>query len=219
MHKNHVAVKFLNFSKKYFFGILTLSVLFVMSSVFWTSDTVYPLKGERQARLGFPINFFVLNQPAYDGDYPPGAVNGVHVELPFSMFIWALPFLMYLPIAILFAAVLFSDYSNISDAWGMLLSVLILPALFLDVIVAQVALSALLFYVYSSFHRTRPFFRFLTLKYILGAVFLAVILLMLTVKGFTFVSSKINRQTNPGMYLPPPMPIHVDVPTPYPSLQ
>lgn len=57
-YANSMLIKLFNFSKKYFFAIFALSVIFTLSSVWWTSDMHHYQDTKANIQLGFPLNFY-----------------------------------------------------------------------------------------------------------------------------------------------------------------
>lgn len=57
-YANSMLIKLFNFSKKYFFAIFALSVIFTLSSVWWTSNMHHYQDTKANIQLGFPLNFY-----------------------------------------------------------------------------------------------------------------------------------------------------------------
>ena len=128
--------KLFSFSKKYFFPILALSIIFVLPSIWWTTDTPYSQEDMAHIRLGFPLNFISQN----------------HSQNDFSLFV-----------------------QNHGVDFGSILEkgvVFFWHLFFLNIMIVQIVFTSTLFLLYSFVPRADHFFRFLSVKYILFALFL-----------------------------------------------
>ncbi|MDO8604756.1 MAG: hypothetical protein Q7K40_05195 [bacterium] len=102
-------IKFFSFSKKYFFPILVLSVIFVYSSIFWTTDTIYQLEEKYLVDVGVPFAFYSINY-SHIGPIESPQELGIGWQVPAS-FIWNMFFLNIMIVQSVFTIVFFLVYS------------------------------------------------------------------------------------------------------------
>lgn len=109
-------INFLSFSKKYFFAIFTLSVIFVLSSIFWTTDIPYSQEDMAHIQLGFPLDFYLQDSSQNDISYAPKYRNVGFRFWHSSSLVWPLFFLDIIIMQVAFTATLFFVYSLLPRA-------------------------------------------------------------------------------------------------------
>lgn len=143
-YTDSMLVKLFNFSKKYFFAIFTLSVIFVGTSQIWAGKMVYRDEDLRDVQSGFPFGYHSID---FIGANASPA--GLYL-LPQKMNSFSYP--------------------------GQGYRTTILPLFFLNIAIVQVVFMGTLFLLHSMIPRADYFFRFLSIKYILLAFFLFLII-------------------------------------------
>ena len=63
--------KYIQFSTSFFSFFLFISMLFSVSSIFWTTDTIYSVEEKKDVRLGFPVDFIGFDHSREDIVPPP----------------------------------------------------------------------------------------------------------------------------------------------------
>lgn len=139
-------IKLFNFLGKYFFAIFALSVIFVLSSILWTSDVHYYQDTKANIQLGFPLNFYSQDHSQEDiyfmtKDRKEGFMWSSNTVYP-SSFHWSLFFANIIIVQTVFTSILFFVYSSVprADYFFRFLSVkyiFLALFLFLAVIIGQ----------------------------------------------------------------------------------
>ena len=156
-----------------------VSVVFVASSVFWTTDVPYSEGDMAHIRLGFPLDFVSQNQSRHN-----------------------MPILQ--------------QYRNIGFGSPLEDGVIIFWYLFfLNIVIMEIVFGAFFFCVYSLFPNTKIFFRFLSVKYILLALALLVVIVLGSIFG-PFIYYSVFQGKEISTHIAPEM--HVPLPTRLPSI-
>ncbi|KKS46227.1 MAG: hypothetical protein UY07_C0014G0012 [Parcubacteria group bacterium GW2011_GWA1_47_8] len=121
MYNNNMVIKFFSFSKKYFFSILLLNLVFVMSSVLWTGEMVYHDEDLRDVRAGFPLGYSSRDFVGGNNDtvglykYPQKMNSFMYVGQGYTTTIWSLFFLNIIIVQTILTPVLFLVHSLFSS--------------------------------------------------------------------------------------------------------
>lgn len=110
----NMLTKYFNFAKANIAPILLLSIIFSLSSIFWTTDTVYSLEEKQHVTIGFPLRFILLDYSQQDRFVSPEKL-GLGREIPTS-FSWLTFFLNIVTVQIIFTGILFLVYLYIPRA-------------------------------------------------------------------------------------------------------
>ena len=104
-------IQFFSFSKKYFFAVLVLSSVFVVSSGYWASEMVYHDADLRGARSGFPLGYRSTDFGS-EGYVLPQRMNSfMYPGQGYTTTIWYLFFLNIVIMQFVFSAILFLAYA------------------------------------------------------------------------------------------------------------
>lgn len=179
-------INFLNFSKKYFFAFLTLSVIFVGISQLWGGEMVYKDEDLKDLRSGSPVKYRSADFITGDVNIANGVVGLYKYPQKMSGFNYP-------------------EQSTTTTVW---------PVFFLDIVIMQIVFTAVLFFVYSFIPRAEYFFKILSVKYILLVLFL--FLAITIGPAFILTGNRGSQYQETGGSVVPPSPFVNSAPVRYP---
>jgi hypothetical protein len=191
------AKKYFDFVKKFFFPLLAVSVIFVLSSVFWTTESVFSYTELSDVKFGFPTAFVSKNMTGqYDfNDFshmtryvlPMEITFGPGIEKIMQLGILIIPLVVSYVYSIIVevttaGGISFFPVSGIIFSWHLF---------FLNIVIVQFALATTLFFAFTLFLNTQKFPKFSTVKNtLIGFVFL-----ILIICGYIFLSLLSSEKT------------------------
>ena len=63
--------KYIQFNISFFAPLIFVGIIFIISSIFWTTDTIYSVEEKKDVRLGFPVDFISFDHSREDIVPPP----------------------------------------------------------------------------------------------------------------------------------------------------
>jgi len=192
---------YLNFTKRFFFPLLLASILFVVSSLFWTSDFVSSYDEVSRIHLGFPLAFTTMDfTQRYDADaFSLVAKNGSQVKMSFGVgFLQIISWFgatILLIIPYLYAVMIDSlATGSFSFGSGWVLGISSWHILLADIVVVQLAFATLLFFVYSLFPNTQRYFQIFSIR----NISIGIVVVIIAVYGIAWYQ---QSRVSPGMFV------------------